>query len=230
MHCHFSHRDLNSFRIRAENLVSLCKRVFPDKSPEILNIGGGFFSELPESISSRLSTPHASFAEYGETVGRIFAQAFPSCLDSPTLLLEPGTSIVANILDFYTRVISTKSIRGKYFATVAGSIFDISPNDKIKYLPVSPIYNPHSERGPSRNYAVVGFTCIEGDILTESLVSPLSTGDALVYGNVGSYSVVMRPPFILPSNPMLMMNPHDGNFVLIKSKQSNEDVFNLFDL
>ena len=61
-------------------------------------------------------------------------------------------------------------------------------------------------------------------------MSPLSTGDALVYGNVGSYSVVMRPPFILPSNPMLMMNPHDGNFVLIKSKQSNEDVFNLFDL
>ena len=195
-----------------------------------MNIGGGFFSELPESISSRYSNPLASFAEYGETVGRIFAQTFPSSLDTPTLLLEPGTAIVANVLDFYTEVVSTKSIRGKYFATVAGSIFDISPNAKIDYLPVSVIHNPNAERGPSRNYEVVGFTCIEGDILTESLISPLSAGDALVYGNVGSYSVVMRPPFILPSNPILMMNPHDGDFTLIKSRQSNEEVFNLFNL
>ena len=88
--------------------------------------------------------------------------------------------------------------------------------------------NPEISRGPAQNFQIVGFTCIEGDVLTECLTSPLSPSDVLAFGNVGSYSVVMRPPFILPSNPILMKPTGGNGFELIKSRQSNEDVFTLF--
>ena len=229
LHCHFPNRDLDSFRRRAEGLVALCKRVFPNQPPELLNIGGGFFSSLPESLRCTTSEIPPTFADYATVVGQIFSQAFPDPVASPTLFLEPGTALVADVLTFYTQVVSTKTIRDRHFATVAGSIFDISPNAKTKSLPVTPILNPLSSREPEREFAIAGFTCIEGDLLTDSLTAPLNIGDALAYGNVGSYSVVMRPPFILPSNPVLMARAGGAGFDVIKARQSNAAVFDLFD-
>jgi len=228
-HCHYPNRDLESFRKRAEAMVSLCKRVFPLQPPKVLNIGGGFFSDLPESLRRTTSVMPATFADYAAVIGQILTQAFPDPVVAPTLFLEPGTALVADTMTFYTQVVSTKVIRGRNFATVAGSIFDISPNAKTKSLPVTPILHPQASREPVRDFAIAGFTCIEDDILTESLSAPLKAGDVLAYGNVGSYSVVMRPPFILPSNPVLMARANAAGFDLIKARQSNASVFDLFE-
>lgn len=230
LHCHFPNRDLDSFRKRAEGLVKLSKVVFPDKPPKLLNIGGGFFSDLPESLRRTTTAMPVTFAEYGSVIGQILSEAFPDPSVSPTLFLEPGTALVADAMKFYTQVVSTKTIRGRHFATVAGSIFDISPNAKTKSLPVTPILNPQLLREPARAFAIAGFTCIEGDILTDSLTAPLKTGDVLAYGNVGSYSVVMRPPFILPSHPVLMARADGAGIDVIKARQTNAAVFDLFEM
>jgi diaminopimelate decarboxylase len=74
----------------------------------------------------------------------------------------------------------------------------------------------------------VGYTCIESDYLTHNFNAPLLEGDFVVYSNVGSYSVVMRPPFILPSNPILLYQGKKRPLKLIKKRQSNKDVFRLF--
>lgn len=227
LHCHFPDRDLESFRKRAHGLVDLTRQVFPDTPPDILNIGGGFFSNMPESLRRSRVEPPATFAEYGEAVGSILSTAFEGQSKWPTLFLEPGTAIVADCQTFYTQVISTKAIRGKHIATVAGSIFDISPNAKSKVLPVTAIHAPENPAVNSDPFAIAGYTCIEGDILTEAINAPLQKGDFLAYDNVGSYSVVMRPPFILPSNPILM-NDGSGKLRLIKERQTNDDVFRHF--
>ena len=230
LHCHFPNRDLDSFRRRAEGMVALCKRIFPNQPPEIINIGGGYFSALPESLASTLTVQPATFTDYGATVGQILKQAFPYPASAPTLFLEPGTALVADVLTFYTQVVSTKTVRNRHFATVSGSIFDISPNAKLRSLPVTPILDPKTPRRRARDFVIAGFTCIEGDLLTDGLIAPLETGDALAYGNVGSYSVVMRPPFILPANPILMAREDGTGFDIIKARQSNATVFDQFDV
>lgn len=45
----------------------------------------------------------------------------------------------------------------------------------------------------------VGFTCIEGDVLYHNYNGKLAQGDVIVISNCGSYSLVMKPPFILPN-------------------------------
>ena len=229
LHCHFPNRDLDSFRRRTEGLVNLCRRIFPNQPPEVLNIGGGYFSALPESLKSTRPEPPASFTDYGKVVGQILTKAFPNLSNAPTLFLEPGTALVADVLTFYTQVISTKSVRGRHFATVAGSIFDISPNAKTKSLPVTPILDLKTPRRSEREFTVAGFSCIENDILTNSLLAPIETGDVLAYSNVGSYSIVMRPPFILPANPILMARADKRGFNVIKARQTNEAIFELFE-
>lgn len=229
LHCHFPDRDLESFRSRARGLVALMRLVFADGPPELLNIGGGYFSNMPESLRATRPESPATFADYGEAVGRILSEAMAGEARWPTLFLEPGTAIVADCQTFHTQVISTKTVRGVGFATVAGSIFDISPNARSCGLPVTAVLDPAGDRdGAHPSPAVVGYTCIEGDCLTGEIDAPLVAGDFLTYGNVGSYSVVMRPPFILPSNPVLLHEQAGQTLRLIKHRQSNEDVFALF--
>lgn len=224
LHCHFPDRDLDSFRRRAEGLLKVMRRVFPDRPPELLNIGGGFMSSIPESLLTHLTFQPANFDDYARIVAGVMKTAFEN--DSrPELFLEPGTALVADTQSFYTRVLAVKNIRSKRFAVVAGSSFDISPTARSRHLPVTPVLA--SPRSGSSLQDVVGFTCIEGDVLTEGLDAPLATGDFLRYDNVGSYSVVMRPPFILPSFSILLRRG-DGALKLIKRRQSNDDVFRDF--
>lgn len=226
LHCHFPDRDLDSFRARARRMVELVKRIFPNSAPEILNIGGGYFSKMPDSLRTRFTVPPATFEDYGKAVGQIFSAAFKG-QKPPALFLEPGTALVADTQSFYTRVISIKTIRGKNFATVAGSSFDISPTARSRVLPVTAIRqsNTGQEKPEERLFDIVGYTCIEKDILSENLLAPLRTGDYLRYDNVGSYSVVMRPPFILPANPVLFEQNHGSTLELIKKRQTTDDVF-----
>ena len=228
LHCHFPFRDLKSFKLRAEKLSSLIKVIFPRNLPEIINIGGGYYSEnLPSSLSK--SKSKIKFSDYAKLIGKTLSKNFSKEKKWPTLFLEPGTALVADCQSFVTRVNSIKLIRGVGFATVAGSMFDISPNARTTNLPVTAILNPHLKRAKYHSlYNVVGYTCIESDYLTKKLKAPLSEGDFLVYGNVGSYSVVMRPPFILPSNPILLYAGKNKALKLIKRRQSNSDVFKLF--
>jgi diaminopimelate decarboxylase len=225
LHCHFPDRDLESFGRRAEAMVALVQRVFPTKPPEVLNIGGGYFSHMPESLRARFDVPPASFNDYGKLVGGILSAAFAG-QKAPTLFLEPGTAIVADTQSFYTRVVSIKTVRGKSFVTVAGSSFDISPTARSRSLPVTPVVR--DLRGDPRSHDVVGYTCIEKDLLSEELYAALRPGDFLRYDNVGSYSIVMRPPFISPSNPILFHDGSGRSLELIKRRQTMDDVFSNF--
>jgi len=229
LHCHFPDRDLESFGLRAEKMVTLLARVFPDTPPEVINIGGGYFSNMPDSLRAQFSVPPAAFSDYGALVGKILNKAYQGA-KPPALFLEPGTALVADTQSFYTQVISTKTVRGKNFATVAGSSFDISPTARSRVLPVTAILDEtDTARVGAQAFDVVGYTCIEKDILSEGFTAPLKAGDYLRYDNVGSYSVVMRPPFILPANPVLYTDPSGGELHLIKRRQTTAEVFANFD-
>ena len=101
------------------------------------------------------------------------------------------------------------------------SIFDISPVSMYHFTSKSRPFLPTYCRVIVK---IVGFTCIEGDVLTHEFSSDVRADDYIVYGNVGSYSVVMRPPFITPSSPILV-KAINGDVSLAKRRQSNEDVF-----
>ncbi len=225
LHCHFPDRDLESFGRRADRLVELVNRVFPDHLPDILNIGGGYFSNMPDSLRQSFASPPASFADYGALIGARFTKGLAERGKLPALFLEPGTALVADTQQFYTQIVSTKSVRGRNFATVAGSGFDISPTARSRNLPVTPVLQ-EPRRDDGEAFDIVGYTCIEKDILSEAVQAPLRVDDFVCYDNVGSYSVVMRPPFILPANPVLMRDGSDLR--LIKTRQTMDEVFQNF--
>ena len=76
------------------------------------------------------------------------------------------------------------------------------------------------------NLDFAGFTCIEGDVLYSNYTGKLAHEDAIVFSNCGSYSLVMKPPFILPNFPVLDICGEKTE--VIKRGETFDDLFHTF--
>jgi len=151
--------------------------------------------------------------------------------EKPKLLLEPGTALVADTMKFVVKVIDIKAIRNKIIATVSGSKYNVIPTsaDGIN-LPITIYQKPENDRYYEEydSIDIAGYTCMENDYLYRGYKGSLKRGDYIVFDNVGSYSIVLKPPFILPNCPVIEYNPKKKSYEIIKRKEENEDVFRTF--
>ena len=91
------------------------------------------------------------------------------------------------------------------------------------------IHNCNPKNTVSVNNAnICGYTCIESDIIHNDFSGKVAKGDTIIFREIGSYSVVMKPPFILPDVAIIEFDYDLNNFKLIREKQSSRDVFHTF--
>jgi len=110
LHCHFPQRDLLSFERRAHELTVVVRRFFPNKAPELINIGGGFFGNLPECMTKGLPHPVPDFQDYAAVIGKTLKKGLSGYGKLPTLFLEPGTTLAADTLSFISKVMHIKKL------------------------------------------------------------------------------------------------------------------------
>ena len=126
-------------------------------------------------------------------------------------------------MKFIGTVKTIKQVQGKWFASVLGSQKNISMTGVNPPIEVVHMGSPLNKY---KNLDFVGFTCIEGDVIYRDYTGELAKGDALVISNCGSYSLVMKPPFILPNFPVLDIS--EGKVEVIKRKETFDDLFHTF--
>ena len=225
LHCHFPNRDVESFGTRVSRMTAIAAELLP-APPKFLNLGGGFYGEMSIEVAERLGAESIEYSQYAEVIGREMRAAYPEPGGRPILILEPGTAIVADTMRFVTQVIDVRDIRGKRIATVDGSLFNTSPYSRTRSLPLRVI--SRQPRASRRTTDIVGFTCIESDVLSRNLPSEVEVGDFLMFENVGSYSVVMKPPYILPSPPILRWSDLDRSHALVRRQETGQDILQTF--
>ncbi len=225
LQAHFAKRDPRFWTERASGMLRIYDRVVSDYGmrPEILDLGGGIFGRMPESLRAQLGVDSISFDDYASRAAKLFAERFGTQTDSPTLFVEPGTALAGDCMRFVAKVKTIKTVRGKPFATTLGSQKNISMSGVNPPMEIIP------GGGEQKHYDrldIVGFTCIEGDILQKNYCGELAVGDYVVIGNCGSYSIVMKPPFILPNFPVLDIGGKEPE--LIKREERFEDLFETY--
>lgn len=219
--CHYATRRLETWRPRAEKMLELLGRI--GIVPSRIDLGGGLYGKIHESLKKQFDAYIPSYQEYAENVAPLFAQKFGSLSNPPQLLIEPGSALVGDCMSFVAKVVSIKNIRGQYFATLLGSSHNINISGKNPPLTVYPVAN---ERIEYDNLNFVGYTCIESDVLYRGFNGLLGVGDFVEFANAGSYSVVLKPPFILPNFPILDIS--GNNPVLIKRQECFDDLFRTY--
>ena len=225
LHCHFASRRGETWKPRAEGICRLADELCPEL-PDHVDLGGGLFGKMKNSLKAQFGMHIPTYKEYAQEAAATIAQHFGGCEHQPQLFIEPGSALVGDAMRFAARVKSIKDIRGKKIATMMGSIYNINPTLNKKNPPLTVM---HDETLPTSEYAdldFAGFTCIESDYLYRGYNGPLSLGDFVVFENVGSYSVVLKPPFILPNFPILELR--EGRIDVIKRQETFDDLFHTY--
>ena len=218
--CHFAKRQIEYWPARAKGMVELLDRV--GVIPERVDIGGGLFGKMADSLKVQFTSEIPDYKEYAKTAATVFAEYFKGKDKVPELIIEPGSAVVGDCMKFVGTVKTIKNVRGKYFASVLGSQKNISMTGINPPMEVV-----HMNAGEGyENLDMVGFTCIEGDVLYKNYTGELAVGDAIVISNCGSYSLVMKPPFILPNFPVLDICGDEVE--VIKRAETFDDVFHTF--
>lgn len=227
-HCHGSvDRGVAAFAQRTYQLLTLTSKYFPGPPPQMINVGGGFFSDMPPGLREQFDTPVPTFREYGEAVARQVADAYPD--GGPRLVIEPGTAIAANSTSFVARVVDVKTVNGRRIAVVAGSVHNVKPTGHRRLLGI----DVH-RRLPGRAAAdgaidgpidIVGYTCMEDDRLATGYEGPVAAGDYVVVEAVGAYTLVMKPPFIQPAPAVVAYDPVLDRFSLARRRERTADIF-----
>lgn len=219
--CHFAKRQIAYWPARAKGMVDLIDRL--GIIPERIDIGGGLFGKMADSLRAQFSCEIPDYEAYAKAAAQVFADYFADKDVKPELLIEPGSAVVGDCMKFIGTVKTIKNVRGKWIATVLGSQKNISMTG---INPPMEVIAMGGEQKEYKDLDFVGFTCIEGDVLYHNYTGKLAHQDAIVISNCGSYSLVMKPPFILPNFPVLDIS--EGKTEVIKRAEDFDDLFHTF--
>lgn len=219
LHCHFSSHDrsVSSFITRLSRLIDIYRQYFPDL--ECLNIGGGFFGNIPEMLKSQFSVEIPDFSSYAKGIGGKMSEITGK--NPIRLLAEPGSALVADAMKLVCRSVHIKKIREKKYVITDASRQNLHPGYKQINLPLTVL---GKQEGDEDTYDVTGYTCMENDILFRNFKGKIRVGDLLVFSNCGAYSYVNKPPFIRPQLPVFVFE--NGEVISSVAPETTKDWIN----
>lgn len=224
LHCHLPFRTLESYKKRVSKMREILDLVAVENLSYI-SMGGGYMGKIDENMMDQFTFIPPTFDDYAEVIAGFMNEYYKGKNNCPTLIIEPGSALVANAMKYVTKVINIKKSRNLVIASLSGSTFQINPSVKDMNRPLEVLHSDKEQIEEYDNLYMAGYTCIESDYLYKGYSGKLTVGDYVIFKNVGSYSVVMKPPFILPDIPILEIS-NINNITLWKEEQRPEDIFN----
>lgn len=228
LHCHFPNRDVQFFNQRVERMIVLFRRVYRNNSPLWIDIGGGLGGKLDDFVKKQIKSDIGNYKDYASIIASRFSEEFKQDLIKPLLVLEPGTALVADTMSFVCQVVEIKKIRGRFIAITNGSKVNFHPMASKINVPMKVVFKLGTQRIFYSSIDISGYTCMEGDYLFDNFCGELGIGDYLVFENVGSYSIVFKPPFIMPNVPIISMQ--NAEIVIIKEAETFSSIFHSYTL
>jgi diaminopimelate decarboxylase len=234
-HCHFASRAIQSWISRATEMVKFLRQV-PDEvfvALKQVSMGGGMSGEMPDEMQRQFGHSIPTFEEYALAAAEPFAQLVKrrGVNGGPELIIEPGTALAANVVNFVCSIASIKEIRNETVITTSGSVYNINPSINRINVPIKviPRYSDRYVQSVS-NARLVGFTCIETDCLYRGFSGEIAVGDLILLEQVGAYSIVMKPPFILPNVAIIEFDRRTEQTRILKRAETFDDVFSTYNM
>lgn len=223
LHCHIGSQifEIEPYEEAAEVMIKLMKRI-EDKTGyliEELDLGGGFGIYYSKDDSPKETK------EYCEAIlNKVDNVCKEIGLKRPTLLIEPGRSIVGNTgLTLYTigSIKNIPSIR-KYVSVDGGMTDNIRPalyNAQYECIVANRMIYESKEK-----VTISGKCCESGDILLEGIKIPsVLSGDLLAVMSTGAYGYSMANNYNKIPRPAVVM-VKDGESRVICKRESYEDM------
>ena len=224
LHFHISRaRGIDAWKKRIESMLAIADKVESITHSHLgyIDLGSGMFGKLSEELRNQFSDV-PSYDDYARVVAGSMADHFADRTNKPKLFTEPGTTLVSKYFSLFAKILDIKTIRDKHFALLDCSFHNIGEICGLKKVPMK-IVNSGEHDNAYKAIDLVGYTCLEQDVIYHDYCGQMGIGDVLEFSNVGGYSIVDKPPFIHPDIPIYM--DKSGERSCIKRAQTFEDIF-----
>lgn len=180
-------------------------------SVDMIDVGGGYFGIFRNA---------PTYKDYSDAFKESITKNFPN--RDFTVIVEPGTAVVASSMSYLSSVIDTKVLPGCRIVVTDGSRNDVDPLfTKTDYI--KEILRQGDTPVSDRPQIICGSSCIERDqLFTLNGYHSLIVGDMIKYDNVGSYTMCLSPNFI-NYLPRIYVENGDGCFRLIRDKWTTKE-------
>ncbi len=209
------HKDLGGIMVK----VILEAKKFGHNIDE-LNVGGGLGIKYTESDDP------PSIEEWVKTISSSVAEACTkNNLDFPTLMCEPGRSIVSTAGITIYKIGSFKEIPGiRTYLSVDGGMSDnprpITYQSNYSACLVSNPFNINSKN----KYTIAGKHCESGDVLFKEIeLAECKTGDLICVFGTGAYNNSMSSNYNRIPRPAALL-VKDGEAEIIQKRESPFDL------
>lgn len=227
LHCHIGQcRSLKAWEERTRKMLSLADE-YIEGVPEYLDLGSGMFGDMAPAMLEQFAIDVPTYDEYAEVTAALVEEHYMDIeeVNKPILFTEPGTTVDNRYIDLIAKVCGIKAIKGKNIAVLNCSVHNLGDVSGSVKLPMEIIANTDT-RAYYDNMDFTGYTCLERDVPYKNYVGELGKGDYIIFGNVGGYSNVDKPPFILPQCAMIGLN--EDEIYVIKRKETTEDILSTY--
>ena len=229
LHCHISRaRGLDAWKKRIDIMLEAADQLI-EGIPEYISLGSGMYASMEDELKKQFGNYVPSYQDYANVIIEPIAKHYKNISDNrkPVLFTEPGTTVVSRYLYFVTKVLNIKTICGRRMATVDGSYLNLGEICTMKELPVDVIQMAGKESNRSAPTDIMGFTCLEQDLMLRGCSQAICENDIVVFHNCGGYSVVSKPQFIKPNCAMYAVTSNSGVQEIMR-EETFEDVFSKF--
>ena len=154
----------------------------------------------------------------------MIACTLKKCFDPDVvkLILEPGASLLATAITYYSRVKNVRWIKDTSMVTIDGSILHINPF-LFEREPYYKIYPTGKKRVPKQ--VICGSTCMEMDRMLQLENEPgLTIGDFVQIDYIGAYSMAFNNCFINTPPYVYLKDGMKTTLVRDKNKQLMFDI------
>lgn len=185
-------RTLDHWKERAKQLGELCKRC----GFEYIDFGSNLFGYMDERLASQFDCKVPTAREYAEAIYDELTWYY-SRSEMPTIIIEPGTPVVANTVSVLGKVENINDRGFDTIATASCSVYDFGFfHGSDKHPPMDVIHMSEGEN--YENLEIFGYACTEDDTVCKSYTGNLAVGDYLLFRNLGAYANSLCSDFIKP--------------------------------
>lgn len=229
LHIHVGQsRTVEAWTNRIREALKIVESFFSNTKLKYIDLGSGMFGEMDEELAIQFGEDLPKYEDYANAIGKVMNEYYGNYPfdDKPILFTEPGTTIINHYIDFVASVSSIKHIKGKDFIVLDCSKHNLGEISYLKKLPINVLHNNEVQQ-EIHDGEFVGYTCLEHDKMYVGYNGTLGLGDYIVFGNVGGYSNVDKPPFILPN--CAMISAKGDTLELIKNKESFDYILETYE-
>lgn len=220
-------REVRPYQECVERLLTLANEVYRDTQwwPQEISPGGGWAIATPEAEATPDITALAQALQHSMEQG---LAAIDNGLPAPTLIIEPGRSIIARAGVAIYRVGVRKPTPGgvTYLFVDGGMADNIRPALYGAAYTAFAANHPYSPAVEA--VCIAGRYCESGDILIENITLPrMQEGDLLALPTVGAYCLPMSSNYNLVGRPAVVLVDEE-NVQLMERRETYEDLLSRY--